>query len=260
MSRLIYPDFPHPIDLLPVSLRRAFEDHVLHQYRFGVTGPIASGKSHVCAKLVQRFTLLGIPCLHVSYDALTRELYAAKTMEAEYARFRIASLLGRDTQNADGTMNRQAMAKRLFDSDDGEALIPEVERIVAPHVFRMERERLAGFRGLVLVESATLIERGMLRRVGNRVIIVEAHGRDEMLRKRDIDPERAANVARRQFTVDQLVGLARPQIVGDRGGFMTVHANRWCQNHNEADLEIDRTSNWILAAIPNLKDEIQPLD
>jgi len=257
--RILYFDFPHLLDLLPFALKRAFEERVLGQYKIGVIGPIASGKSHMCRRLAERSKLLGIPCLHVSYDQLTRELYAEQSPEAEQVRERIVELLGSDTRDADGSMNRKIMAARLFAPDCPEETRRTIEKAITPHVLRMEQELLTGFRGLVLIECATLLEMGLMGRVNNHVIVVESLEHDAMLLARQIDRKFAADVARHQSTADELANLANRLIRNDRGGFVLRYANRMSETRDDLNRDTTELMRQVLSVLPSILDETEAL-
>ena len=236
----------------PLPVKEALEHRILGRSTIAVTGPIASGKSRVSARLAALIPTFGIPCVHLSYDALLRDLYEEKTPGAERVRERLAALLGGNVRNADGSMNRAAMAATLFHPDCPAETRRAAEAITAPHVFRLERERLAGFTGVVILECATLVGMGMMRRANNRVVVVDAPERASMLAERGIDPDRARNVARHQATADETVAAVEAQIARDGHGSIVRYVNR----RRTTDLESDRDVRALLDAVA---DEIPAL-
>jgi dephospho-CoA kinase len=99
--------------------------------RIGLTGGIATGKSHVRA----RFENLGVPT--IDSDVLAREALApgSSGLAAVVGRF------GPNTVNADGSLDRDRLAKIVF--ADREAR-KDLEAIVHPYVQRRTDEWFAG--------------------------------------------------------------------------------------------------------------------
>lgn len=211
---------------VPLAVKEALEERILGRATVAVVGPIASGKSHVSAKLAARLSALGVPSVHLSYDALLRELYEEQTPGAERVREQLAALLGPDVRNADGSVNRAVVAAKLFHPDCPAKTRRTVESLTAPHVFRLERERLGGFTGIVILECATLVGMGMAGRANNRVIVVDAPERASMLAERGIDPARARNVACHQSTVDETVAAVEASIAKNGHGSVLRYVNR----------------------------------
>jgi dephospho-CoA kinase len=92
-------------------------------HRIALTGGIATGKSDVRA----RFEALGVPTIDA--DALAREAVAPGTpgLAAVVSRF------GRDVLDADGALDRQALAKIVFADPEARRAL---EAIVHPEVRR----------------------------------------------------------------------------------------------------------------------------
>lgn len=236
--------------LVPVAVKEALEERILGRRTVAVTGPIASGKSFVCARLAAILPTLGVPCVHLSYDALLRDLYVEQTPGAERMRAGIAAILGDDVRSADGTLNRAGMAATLFHPNCPMETRRAVESLTAPHVFRLERERLAGFRGLVLLECATLVEMGLARRANNRAVVVDAPERASMLAERHVDADRAAVIARHQSTVDETVAALERRIAADGHGSVIRHVNRRRDADEATNRDVLALARTILSQFP----------
>lgn len=238
--------------LVPVDVKEAMEQDLLGRSTVAVTGPIASGKSYVSARLAALLPALGVPCAHLSYDALLREAYAEATPGGECLRADVAALLGPDIRDADGSLIKSRMAAKLFHPSCPRETRDALEALTKPHVQRLERERLLNFRGLVLVESATLVELGFLGRVNNRVVVVESPDRASMLAERGISAERAADVAQRQSTADQIVAAVEARIAEDGHGSVMRHVNRRRATADESDRDVQSLARSILDWFPSL--------
>lgn len=130
--------------------------------RVGVTGGIGSGKSVVCSL----FRDYGIPLIEA--DSLARILMIHDVL----LKNRIVAAFGREMYYADGSLDRQAMAKLIF-SDPGRR--KQLEAIVHPRVIK-EVDRLFGDIGDVpyaIVEAALIYEAGLHKHL-DYVIVVDA--------------------------------------------------------------------------------------
>ena len=132
--------------------------------RIGITGGIGSGKS-IASRV---FQALGVPV----YDADTRARWVMEhdaTLRAE-----LLAAFGPDTYDADGRLNRTALAATVFNSP---ARLAELNALVHPHVGRdFERWALAQQQAghiYVLKEAALLFEAGSYQQL-DRIITVFA--------------------------------------------------------------------------------------
>jgi dephospho-CoA kinase len=132
--------------------------------RIGVTGGIGSGKSTVC----RLFERLGVPVLYA--DALAHDIANHNTA----ARKALLKLLGDHAYRSDGTLDRPAVASRVF-SD--KRLQKQLNDIVHPLVRRELRSRMKELAGvgepLVMVEAALIFEAGLEEDL-DAVILVDA--------------------------------------------------------------------------------------
>jgi dephospho-CoA kinase len=130
--------------------------------RIGLTGGIATGKSHVLDVLRRR----GIPCLDA--DALAHGVTAAGT-EATTA---IAIRFGADILNADGAVNRAKLGPIVFADP---AARKDLETIVHPAIYRAIEAGLRGFELLgtypfAVVDVPLLYETGAEKKF-DRVVV-----------------------------------------------------------------------------------------
>ncbi len=119
---------------------------------FGLTGGIASGKSAVAARLRER----GVPVIDA--DQLAREVVAPGTEGlAEVAR-----AFGSDVVLPDGTLDRKAVAARVFGDDAQRKRLNAIlhPRITALTLTRAEELRQKG-EPLGCYEAALLVENGV---------------------------------------------------------------------------------------------------
>ncbi|MET0343046.1 MAG: dephospho-CoA kinase [Polyangiales bacterium] len=127
----------------------------------GLTGGIASGKSTVA----RVFAELGIPVIDA--DKLAREVVAPGS-EGLAA---IVATFGSDVLLADGTLDRKALAARVFADP---ALRLKLNAITHPLVGKLSAERIAAAEGTapyVLYEAPLLVETGRHKTMAALVVV-----------------------------------------------------------------------------------------
>lgn len=175
----------------------------------GVTGGIASGKSLVA----ETFRSLG--ALVVSADELAREAVrpGSETLRRLVGRF------GRDILQADGSLDRRALAERIF--DDARAR-EALNRITHPAIAALAEERLRelsrqGGR-LVVYEAPLLFEAGAEERVDAVLVVrIDERLQLERLMRRDGLTEAQART-RIAAQMPQSEKVARADYVIDNSG------------------------------------------
>ena len=167
--------------------------------KIGITGGIGSGKSYVCKLLAAR----GITV----YDcdaAAKRLMRTSPTLRKQ-----LTELIGTNTYQPDGTLNKAVVAQFLLASEQNAKAI---DAIVHPAVFRDFIES-----GVDWMESAILYESGINRLV-DRVLVVTAPEpvRIRRIMQRDgISAEKAREWIDRQWPQDRIRALADYEIVND---------------------------------------------
>lgn len=156
----------------------------------GLTGGVASGKSHVLAL----FTALGPPAIEAD------DVGRAVVEPGEPALAEIAAAFGSTMLLADGSLDRRAMRERVFADP---AALQRLEAITHPHIFaRLERWLAQQSGPYCLLSAAILLERGF-DRLCQRVLVVDAPEKDQIARlmRRDGSSEvLARQMLARQFS------------------------------------------------------------
>jgi dephospho-CoA kinase len=189
----------------------------------GLTGGIGSGKSTVAALLVERGAEL------LDADAIVRELQEPGTpvFSAMVARW------GDDIVAADGGLDRQTVADRVFgDADELAALNAIVHPAVADEMTR-RREALAGTNVTLILDIPLLVESGH-EGLGGIIVV-------------DVDPEVAVQrlVAYRGFTEDDArVRIARQASREDRRAKADMVVDN-SGSLDELEAQVDRVQSWI---------------
>lgn len=165
----------------------------------GITGGIGSGKSYVCKRLQAR----GIEV----YDCDTAAKRLIRT--SPDIRRQLTLLIGPDTYDTDGRLNKAAVAQFLLKSEENAHAI---DAIVHPAVFRDFEES-----GQEWMESAIMYESGIYRLV-DRVIVVTApqEVRIQRVMQRDgISREKVLEWMQRQWSQEEVRLRADYEIVND---------------------------------------------
>ncbi len=189
----------------------------------GLTGSIGSGKSTVAALLVERGAVL------LDADAIVREIQQPGTPVFTA----MVEHWGDDIVADDGTLDRQAVADRVFgDADELAVLNAIVHPAVADEMTR-RRKTLASTDATVILDIPLLVESGHEGLAG--IIVV------------DVDPELAVErlVTHRGFTETDARGriarqasrtdrLARADVVVDNSGSL-----------NDLVAQVDLVQAWL---------------
>ena len=131
--------------------------------KVGLTGGLACGKSFVGAALAD------MGCLLIQADELGHEVLSPGGEAYED----VVSEFGRDILAGDGSIDRRALAARVF--GDPERL-ERLNALVHPAVIRREEQLSAEFAarkpdGIAVVEAAILIETGSYKRFDKMIVV-----------------------------------------------------------------------------------------
>jgi len=130
-------------------------------FTVGLTGGIGSGKSTVA----DCFAALGVPVIDT--DVIARELTAPGSAALEAIR----SVFGATVMQADGTLDRAALRRRVFADS---AARHQLEAILHPRIRQVVEQKLATLSApYALIVIPLLVETGGYRDVLNRVLVVD---------------------------------------------------------------------------------------
>ncbi len=136
-------------------------------YLVGLTGGIGSGKSTVAARLATH------GCRIVDADAVAREVVEP----GEPALAEIAERFGDEVLHPDGSLDRSAMAERVFRDDEARAVL---EAVTHPRIAERVDARIAeagrtggdGEPPIVVLDHPLLVESGRLDRFDALVVVL----------------------------------------------------------------------------------------
>jgi dephospho-CoA kinase len=130
-------------------------------FAVGLTGGIGSGKSTVA----DLFAAHGVPVIDT--DVVAREL----TAPGGAALDAIRAAFGNAVMQADGTLDRAALRRRIFSNG---AARRQIEAILHPRIRQIVAERLATLTApYALIVIPLLVETGGYRDLLNRVLVVD---------------------------------------------------------------------------------------
>ena len=167
--------------------------------KVAITGGIGSGKSYVCRLLEQHDI-----CIYDCDSAAKRLMRTSETLRQQLTR-----LIGPDTYDAEGRLNKAIVAQFLLKSEENARAIDGIVHPAVANDFEQS--------GYQWMECAILYESGFDRLV-DRVIVVTAPEaiRIERIMQRDgITREKALEWIHRQWPQEKVRQLADYEIVND---------------------------------------------
>jgi dephospho-CoA kinase len=173
--------------------------------RIGLTGGIASGKSTVA----NLFAALGVTVIDT--DIIAREAVASDEPALE----EIRAAFGSDVFNADGSLDRGAMRRRIF-SDEAARL--RLEGILHPRIRQETLRQMAAAGGDYLLVVVPLLVDSPLREHVDRVLVVDCDENTQLERLRARDSESEAQSRRilaAQASREQRLAIADDVIQND---------------------------------------------
>lgn len=167
--------------------------------KIGIAGGIGSGKSYVC-KLLAKSGIEVYDC-----DAAAKRLMRTSPELKQ----QLTALIGPDTYDAEGRLNKASVARFLLAS---EANAQAIDAIVHPAVFHDFEQS-----GFLWMESALMFESGINRLVDHVVVVTAPEQlRIKRIMQRDgISHEKALEWIHRQWPQDRVRRMADYEIVND---------------------------------------------
>ena len=166
--------------------------------KVGLTGGLACGKSFVGEALA------AMGCLLIQADELGHEVLAPGGEAYEG----VVNEFGRDILASDGTIDRRALAARVFGD---KTRLERLNALVHPAVIRQEEERVAEFaardpHGIAIVEAAILIETGSYKRFDKMILVTCTEERQierAMRREGAVEADVRARLSRQMATSEK---------------------------------------------------------
>jgi pantetheine-phosphate adenylyltransferase len=257
-SSLVKAFVSHGLDVdrfVPIFVKQKLEEKMRKQYKLGVTGTIASGKTWVAKEVVRVLSkTYAIPATHINLDDLLLRLYAEQSPGGQRVREAMAGRFGDTVLTASRSgVDRKALAERLFGRTGAAADLQWLVEMTTPHVQRLYRRELAKVTGLVIVEWAQMAEMEMGTWVNGNVIVVDCPEREALIAKRGLDARRVSTLAGLQWTAEEKLRRLRQEAEQDKNGWVHLHQNRLHADPQEPAHEIEKLAEEILRRFPDLR-------
>lgn len=249
---------------VPVFIQRHMQERMKGQYKLGVTGSIASGKTFICNELAQVLTAeFGIQTHIVNIDILLRKLYDEDSAAGRKIRNELVKTFGSEvvkTEIVDGeditSVNRSFLSAKFFSDTCSNDVRKYFTALTAPHVERLYRQEIAGKRGLILFEWALLAEMNMASWTNHNCLVVESSCRTSLAVNRGMDASKLQAIASHQLSSDQKIErLAQASKLQDTG-MTLVFTNRYCPkplSDSFKENDIHSLAQEVLEVFPGLK-------
>ncbi len=160
------------IDFVPYNVKAKLEEKMYHQYFFSITGSISSGKTTFSNEITHYARNMGVEAHNIEMDKIGH-LILSNHKDPYYRQVReeVAAVFGKEIQNADSSIDRKKLAALVFEN---EANLARLESIIYDPI-RIELNRQTrNLQGLIFITAALIIEKNLLFRSNNNIILLEA--------------------------------------------------------------------------------------
>jgi pantetheine-phosphate adenylyltransferase len=155
-----------PLPYITLPAKAALEKALLGQTIIGVTGEIGSGKSHLCKTLCRENGTFS----HLDLDAEVKKVYTDTSLRSERIRQEIRYKFGGATLGTKIVLKE--LAAIVFQSQEN---VDALNNILREEVHFRIREFLRGRKGIILLDSALLIEAGLDHYCNRNVLFVKGN-------------------------------------------------------------------------------------
>jgi len=192
----------------------------------GITGEIASGKSHLAENLIKLGKQQGLAVHNIELDQLAHQVQNQLTQpQYKLVRQKIIAEFGDQVRTKTGGIDRQSLGELVF--NDPQKLNSLNQIMWKPVLVRLRRE-LKDKQGLILVNSALLAEADLLKVCNNRVILteVDATSQRKHLKQRGFSTAQIKRRLQSQFSADKKRLLIEQALQKDNFGTLWQVTNQ----------------------------------
>ena len=172
---------------VPLSVKVALEKKISNQVIVGVTGEIATGKTHLAKLLKKHGKEQGIEVHNIELDKLAHEIQN-ELQEPQYKALRkkIADTFGQEILRKNDTIDRQKLGEVVF-SDLSQ--LEKLNKLMWKPVLVRLRRKLRNKKGLIMINSALIAEADLMAVCNNKIILTKTSEKlqKERLIKRGFD-------------------------------------------------------------------------
>lgn len=215
-------------EYVPLYVKQAIEAKMAGQYIIGVTGEIGSGKSFLSRMFCEIGRKLDIETHHIDLDVIGHQIQEELT-EPKYLEIRrqIIDTFGQDIAEKDGMINRRKLGQVVFNSTGALEKLNAIMR--KPILVRLKRE-LYGKSGLIILNSALLVETGTVNLCNNNVILLNCS--KETLEKRLLERGLTKEQIRRR--IDSQYSFPEKKKIFEKAIERDNHGKLWIINNDES--------------------------
>jgi pantetheine-phosphate adenylyltransferase len=205
-----YQGFTHTY-VVP-CVKEALERRLNRQMIVGLTGGIAAGKSHLARSLIAAGRAVGIAVHDIDLDSISHDILLERD-EPAYRQLRaeICRAFGLPE------IKRKILGELIFNDPSKLERLNRMMRV--PLLTRM-RSAMAGISGLVLLDTALLVEAELLELCNNNVIVVDAapEERVERLKARGLSQRQIERRLSSQLVAPEKIARIQRSIQRERWG------------------------------------------
>lgn len=217
------------VDYVPLIVKDHLERKISQQKIIGFTGIMGSGKSYTAQQLVKLSENKDIKVYNIELDDVAKHVLYESTKPSHLK-------LREELVKHFGTCQKSEMAKILFTSQEKLSLMQEIIRKpLLTEISTMLRDK----KGIIIINSATLIEHDLLKLVNNNLVIVTSNDKERFERLKefrnipeDVAKERIQHTLSNQEKIDTVHSL----IDNEGYGHLIVHDNSLNSNDNIEEL------------------------
>jgi len=204
-------------EYVPINVKKSLEEKISKQIIIGVTGSIATGKSSFCQLLAQDNNIH-----HIDVDELIYEILECNVV-SQYIQIRkeIIQLFGESIVNKEDMIDRKVLGSLVFNDPK---LLDQLNQLMKTPALTLIRKKIYSLKGLILLESALLIESGMTFICNNEVVILDVDPilQRERLLKRGYDETQFEKKVNFQLTYGEKFTRMKEIISND--GFGSIYS------------------------------------
>ena len=207
-------------EFVPLFTKQKLEEKLSRQYILGITGEIGVGKFYIYEKFKKMGKTEGIDVHRIDIDGFAHEILEVLT-EPLYINLRKSLIdeFGTQIQGENGVINGKELGKILF--HDLEKLHRFNEIVYKPLLLRLRRE-LYGKKGIILLDSALIIESKMTYLSNNNIILVTADKETQLqrIKQRKLTEEQIRHRTATQYTYEKKARMIEQQIEREKQGIV----------------------------------------
>jgi pantetheine-phosphate adenylyltransferase len=159
------------VDYVPMAVKEAVEKRISNQVIIGMTGAAGAGKSLIANNLENYSKDKDVKIHNIELDDLIKIIYTSNLPAYERIREKIKERFN--------TIDPKEIAKIIFNDKNN---LDWINNIFEDPIGVLIRRQIKGKEGIILINSATLVESGMMRFCNNNVIFVGC--KDDLRHKR----------------------------------------------------------------------------